>query len=78
MGPTCVCAKAMGALMTKRQLLLAWANGRDWFYLYEVPLDIIGMSKQTCSTALSDFCRRKLMDFRVRGIKQYKIVSLME
>ena len=61
--------------ITKRQRLLNWAKGRDWFYLANVPYDNLGMSRQTCSSALIDFCEQGRMDFRIQGIKQYKLRS---
>ena len=58
--------------MKKRDMLLDWAKDQNWFYLPDVPYQSFGMSRQTASTALIDFCRQGKMDFRVVGIKQYK------
>ena len=59
--------------MKKRDMLFDWAKHRDWFYLNEVPFDTFGMSRQDASTALASFCRQRRMDFRVVGLKQYKV-----
>lgn len=59
--------------ITKRQRLLNWSKERGWFYLSNVPYDTIGMSRQTCSSALIDFCEQGKMDFRIQGLKQYKL-----
>jgi hypothetical protein len=61
--------------MKKRDRLLKWAVGKDWFYLNEVPFDNFGMSRATASTALADFCKQGKMDFRIQGIKQYRVRS---
>lgn len=58
---------------SKTQLLLAWAKDRDWFYLSEVPHETFGMTKATASSALIAFCNQGKMDFRVLGLKQYRI-----
>jgi hypothetical protein len=57
----------------KRDQLLKWAHGRDWFYLSEVPFLNFGMSRATASTTLIDFCKQGKMDFRVQGLKQYRM-----
>jgi len=61
------------AVLTKRHRLLNWARRREWFYLNEVPFDSFEMSKPTASTALVDFCKKGLMEFRIAGIKQYRV-----
>jgi hypothetical protein len=58
---------------TKRSRLFNWAINRGWFYLNQVPYDVLGMSRQEASTALIDFCKQNRMDFRVVGLKQYKV-----
>lgn len=59
--------------MIKRHMLLAWAKKQGWFYLRDVPFKEMGMSKPTCGTALTDFCKRGIMDYRIVGLKQYRI-----
>lgn len=59
--------------VTKRNLLLGWAKGRDWFYLSEVPLELIGMSRPSASSALIHLCEKGIMDFRIQGLKQYRV-----
>jgi len=61
--------------MTKRQKLFNWAVNRGWFYLNQVPWDNFGMSKQEASTALISFCKQGRCDFRVVGLKQYRVKS---
>ena len=58
---------------TKRQQVLDWAEDRDWFYLNEVPKEKFNMSLATASTALIEMCERGIMEFRVVGLKQYRI-----
>lgn len=59
--------------MTKRDKLHEWLMLiGDWVYLSEVPYIRLGMSKETCSSALADFCKQGRADFRVVGIKQYR------
>lgn len=59
--------------MTNRDKLHAWllAQG-DWLYLMDVPYKRFGMTKETCSSALRDFCNQGRADFRIVGLKQYK------
>jgi len=59
--------------MTKRQLLINWAKNEDWFYLSNVPYKALGMSRQTCSSALIYYCEKDVMEFRIVGLKQYRI-----
>jgi len=59
--------------MTKREKLIKWASKRGWFYLCEVPYQSMGMTRATTSSALIHFCERGVMDFRIQGIKQYRI-----
>ena len=59
--------------MTKRDHLHEWLMLiGDWVYLSEVPYIRLGMSKETCSSALADFCKQGRADFRVLGLKQYR------
>jgi hypothetical protein len=59
--------------MTKRQKLFDWALNKGWFYLSQIPFDNFGMTRQDASTALRDFCKQGRCDFRVVGLKQYKV-----
>lgn len=59
--------------MTKRDKLHEWLlRIGDWVYLAEVPYQRFDMSKETCSSALADFCTQGRADYRVVGIKQYR------
>jgi len=59
--------------MTKRDQLHSWLlRVGDWVYLAEVPYQRFDMSKETCSSALTDFCTQGRAEFRVVGIKQYR------
>jgi hypothetical protein len=57
----------------KRDLLYKWAQEKGWFYLCEVPYESFGMSRATASTALIDLCKRGKADFRIQGLKQYRV-----
>ena len=59
--------------MTKRDKLFKWAAKKDWFYLSDVPWQTFGMTRQDASTALIDFCKQGRADFRIVGLKQYKV-----
>ena len=59
--------------MKKRDKLIKWAQKQGWFYLNQVPWDSFGMSKQEASTALISFCKQGRADFRIVGLKQYKV-----
>ena len=59
--------------MKKRDRLFNWAVNKGWFYLNQVPWDNFNMSKQEASTALISFCKQGRADFRVVGLKQYKV-----
>ena len=59
--------------MKKRDLLYKWAQGKDWFYLCEVPYESFGMSRAAASTALIDLCKQGRADFRIVGLKQYRV-----
>jgi hypothetical protein len=58
---------------TKRSRLFDWAVNRSWFYLSQVPFDTFGMSRQDASNALASFCHQGRMDFRIVGLKQYRV-----
>lgn len=60
-------------MMKKRDLLFQWAKKQNWFYLSQVPWQTFGMTRQDASTALIDFCKQGRADFRVVGLKQYKV-----
>ena len=59
--------------MKKRDKLMNWAKEQTWFYLSQVPWTNFGMTRQDASTALSDFCKQGRADFRIVGLKQYKV-----
>lgn len=60
--------------MKKRDMLIAWAKEKnDWFYLNEVPRELFGLSLASTSTALIELCKKGKMDFRVVGLKQYRL-----
>ena len=59
--------------VTKKFVLIGWAKGRDWFYLNEVPFASMGMSRAAASSALISLCEKGYMDFRIQGIKQYRL-----
>lgn len=61
--------------MKKREQLHNWLMSiSDWAYLVEVPHELFGMSKPTCSSALQDFCNQGRAEFRVIGLKQYRAI----
>ena len=63
--------------MTKRDQLHEWLFMMgDWLYLVEIPHERFGMSKATCSSALTDFCTQGRADYRVIGLKQYRAHDL--
>lgn len=59
--------------MKKRDKLIKWAQKQGWFYLADVPWQTFGMTRQDASTALISFCRQGRADFRVVGLKQYRV-----
>ena len=59
--------------MKKRQKLMDWAKNKNWFYLSDVPWQTFGMTRQDASTALISFCRQGRADFRIVGLKQYRV-----
>lgn len=61
--------------MRKRYKLIEWAKGRDWFYLREVPKEDFEMSLQSVNSALRDLCDKNQMQFRIVGLKQYKLIE---
>ena len=59
----------------KRIKIVEWAKTQDWFYLRDVPKEQFEMSLQSVNSALSDLCNQNKMEFRIVGLKQYRIVN---
>lgn len=59
--------------MKKRDKLFNWAAKQGWFYLADVPYTNFNMTRQDASTALISFCRQGRADFRIVGLKQYRV-----
>ena len=58
---------------TKRDAILIWATGRDWFYVKDIPLRELGLSEANCNAILRRLCNDGVLDFRIVTYKQYRI-----
>ena len=60
---------------SKRTQLHAWLMLMgDWMYLSEIPHEQFGMTKETCSSALIDFCKQGRAESKMLGLKQYRAI----